>query len=179
MTQNNLGSALATLGEREPGAAHLQQAVAAYRAALLERTRERVPLDWAATQCGLGNALHDLGERESGTAHLKQAVAAYRAALLEYTRERVPLDWARTLGSLGSALYYLGTRTHDATALCQALGDEASAWQVFSEAAPRYASMAADNAKEVVGAIHHQFQGTAPPCLQTYSAVLKQMGIPN
>ena len=47
MTQNNLGNALATLGERESGTARLEEAVAAYRAALEERTRERVPLDWA------------------------------------------------------------------------------------------------------------------------------------
>ena len=45
------------LGERETGTARLEEAVAAYRAALEERTRERVPLDWAATQNNLGLAL--------------------------------------------------------------------------------------------------------------------------
>ena len=53
--------------------------MAAYRAALEERTRERVPLDWAMTQNNLGTALRALGERESGTARLEEAVAAYRA----------------------------------------------------------------------------------------------------
>jgi tetratricopeptide (TPR) repeat protein len=47
MTQNNLGTALTTLGEREAGTARLEETVEAYRNALLERTRERVPLDWA------------------------------------------------------------------------------------------------------------------------------------
>jgi hypothetical protein len=47
-TQNNLGIALATLGERESGG--LDEAVAAYRAALEERTRDRVPLLWATTR---------------------------------------------------------------------------------------------------------------------------------
>ena len=56
-TQNNLGNALRTLGERESGTARLEEAVAAYRAALEECTRERVPLDWATTQNNLGNAL--------------------------------------------------------------------------------------------------------------------------
>ena len=56
-TQNNLGIALATLGERESGTAQLEEAVAAYREALEELTRERVPLDWATTQNNLGNAL--------------------------------------------------------------------------------------------------------------------------
>ena len=96
MTQNNLGSALASLGERESGTAKLEEAVAAFREALKERTRERVPLDWAMTQMNLGTALGTLGERESGTAKLEEAVAAFREALKERTRERVPLDWAMT-----------------------------------------------------------------------------------
>ena len=78
--------------------------MAAYRAALEERTRERVPLEWATTQNNLGNALRRLGERETGTARLEEAVAAYRAALEERTRERVPLDWATTQNNLGNAL---------------------------------------------------------------------------
>ena len=61
----------------------LEEAVAAYREALKERTRERVPLEWAKTQNNLGNALSTLGERESGTARLQEAVAAYREALKE------------------------------------------------------------------------------------------------
>jgi tetratricopeptide (TPR) repeat protein len=85
-------------------------AVAVYRAALEERTRERVPLDWAATQNNLGNALQALGERETGTGRLEQAVAAYRAALEEYTRERVPLHWAMTERNLSRALTLLASR---------------------------------------------------------------------
>ena len=107
-TQNNLGNALRTLGERESGTARLEEAVAAYRDALEERTRERVPLDWATTQNNLGIALRTLGERESGTARLEEAVAAYRDALQERTRERVPLDWAMTQNNLGTALSTLG-----------------------------------------------------------------------
>ena len=61
MTQNNLGNALRSLGERESGTARLEQAVEAYRAALQERTRERVPLDWAMTQNNLGLALCEPG----------------------------------------------------------------------------------------------------------------------
>jgi tetratricopeptide (TPR) repeat protein len=43
MTQTNLGTALSTLGERESGTARLEEAVAAYRAALEEWTREASP----------------------------------------------------------------------------------------------------------------------------------------
>jgi hypothetical protein len=39
-----------SLGARESGTARLEEAVAAYRAALEEWTRARVPLDWAGTQ---------------------------------------------------------------------------------------------------------------------------------
>ncbi|MBO6882800.1 MAG: tetratricopeptide repeat protein [Marivita sp.] len=107
---NSLATALAILGEREIGTARLEEAVAAYRSALEEHTREQVPLDWAMTQNNLGNALQNLGTRESGTARLEDAVTVFRSALEEYTRERVPLDWAMTQNNLGTALATLGER---------------------------------------------------------------------
>ena len=94
MTQMNLGIALETLGARESGTAHLEEAVAAYRAALEERTRDQVPLDWAMTQMNLGIALETLGQRESGTAHLEEAVAAWNACLA-VTNSVWPSDWVR------------------------------------------------------------------------------------
>jgi tetratricopeptide (TPR) repeat protein len=89
-------TALEALGERESGTGKLEEAVGAFRAALKEYTRERVPLNWAVTQMNLGAALERLGERESGTGKLEEAVAAFREALKEYTRDRVPLEWAAT-----------------------------------------------------------------------------------
>ena len=68
--------------------------MAAYRAALEERTRDRVPLDWAKTQMNLGNALETLGERESGTARLEEAVAAFDACLT-VTTSAWPVQWVR------------------------------------------------------------------------------------
>jgi tetratricopeptide (TPR) repeat protein len=88
----------------------LEEAVAAFHAALQEYTRERVPFAWAITQSNLGNALLTLGQREGGTAHLEQAVDAYRSALTEWTRERAPLQWAATQNNLGDALSILGER---------------------------------------------------------------------
>ena len=90
----NLGIALATLGERESGTARLDEAAAAYRAALQEWTRDRVPLDWAKTQMNLGNALATLGERESGTGRLEEAVAAWDACLT-VTATVWPSEWVR------------------------------------------------------------------------------------
>ena len=82
MTQTNLGNALALLGMRLGESKWLKEAVAAYGAALEERTRDRVPLDWALTQSNLGNALQGLGEMEGSVDLLEQADAAYSAALV-------------------------------------------------------------------------------------------------
>ncbi|MFM9099888.1 MAG: tetratricopeptide repeat protein, partial [Cyanobium sp.] len=108
--QDEAASALYKQGEELGDNDALREAVAAYREALKERTRERVPLQWATTQNNLGAVLGGLGERESGTERLEEAVAAYREALKEYTRERVPLDWAMTQNNLGNALGRLGER---------------------------------------------------------------------
>src|SRR5215831_2340754 len=114
-TQNNLGLALVTLGERESGTVRLEEAVVAFHEALKEVIREGAPLQWAMIQNNLGLTLQRLGGRESGAAKLEEAVVAYREALKERTRERVPLDWAMTQHSLGVALSQLGER-EDGTA---------------------------------------------------------------
>jgi tetratricopeptide (TPR) repeat protein len=89
-TQNNLGLALWRLGERESGTVRLEEAVTAYREALQEWTRARVPLEWTLAQNNLGLALQTLGARESGTARLTEAVAAYREALRAFTFAAAP-----------------------------------------------------------------------------------------
>jgi tetratricopeptide (TPR) repeat protein len=129
--RNNLGNALKTLGERESGTVRLDEAVAAYQAALQEYTRERVPLQWAATQNNLGNALQTLGSRESDTARLNQAVAAYQAALQEYTRERVPLDWAASFGNQGVALMLIADRNNDGAVAVTAVQHIEAAYEVL------------------------------------------------
>jgi hypothetical protein len=48
VTQTNLGNALLALGGREIGTAHLEEAIAAYRAVLEVWTREVVPLRWSS-----------------------------------------------------------------------------------------------------------------------------------
>jgi tetratricopeptide (TPR) repeat protein len=121
-TAGNLrGNALLSLGERESGTERMEEAVLSYRAALEERTRDRVPLDWATTQSNLGCALWSLGGRECGTARLEEAVLAHRAALGERTRDRVPLDWAATQNNLGNALWSLGERESGTARLKEAV----------------------------------------------------------
>ena len=93
LTQMNLGNALRVLGSRESGTVRLEEAVTAYRGALEEMTRDRVPPQWALTQMNLGSALSMLGSRESGTARLEEAVTAWDACLtaeLTLTSKRPP-----------------------------------------------------------------------------------------
>jgi tetratricopeptide (TPR) repeat protein len=91
---------LQTIGAREPGTARLEEALAAHRQALLERTRERVPLDWAATQNNLGGALKALGERARDAARLEEAIQSFTGALEVYRSARTGLD----LGGIESNL---------------------------------------------------------------------------
>ena len=127
-----LGNALQTLGERESVSDRLEQAVAAYEAALRIYTRERAPLQWAGTQNNLGTALAALGRRKSGTDHLERAVAAYEAAFQEYTRECIPLDWAATQNNLGNTLQTLGERESGTARLEQAVAAYEAALQVHT-----------------------------------------------
>jgi tetratricopeptide (TPR) repeat protein len=105
-----LANALRVDGDQTGARQPLEEAIALFQETRKERSRERVPLDWAATQKNLGRALLRLGAREPGTLRLEAAVAAYPEALKEYTRERVPLDWADTQNDLGIALLDLGER---------------------------------------------------------------------
>jgi hypothetical protein len=70
----NLGTALCRLGERESGTARLEEAVTAYRAALEEWTRERVPLDWAMSTGNQGVVLMLIAERLSDVTKARLAV---------------------------------------------------------------------------------------------------------
>ena len=76
-----LAEVLWRLGEREGQTDRLEEAVAAFHAALKESRREPAQLQWAMIQTNLGTALRALGERETGTSRLEEAIAAYESAL--------------------------------------------------------------------------------------------------
>jgi hypothetical protein len=63
LQRRDSANALESLGERESGADKLEEAVAAYRAALQEWTRERVPVDWAASLGNQGIAMMLIADR--------------------------------------------------------------------------------------------------------------------
>ena len=144
MTQNNLGIALKTQGERTEGAAGTQllaEAVTAYRKALEVYTRAALPQGWAATQNNLGTALQTQGERTEGAAGaqlLVEAVTAHRQALEVYTRAALPQDWAMTQNNLGIALKTQGERTEGAAGtqlLAEAVAAHRQALEVRTRAA--------------------------------------------
>ena len=138
IANGNLGTALQTLGGRESGTARLEEAVVAYRAALEESSRDRVPLAWATTQNNLGNALQSLGERESGTARLEEAVAAHRAALEEYTRDHVPLSQAYSDHGLANGLAALAIREKSAPRMEEALTCMRAAVEIYRQSGETY-----------------------------------------
>jgi tetratricopeptide (TPR) repeat protein len=113
--------ALYRQGDEYGDNAALLDAIAAFRSAQREWTRDRVPLDWAKAQTYLGSALTRLGERESGTARLHEAISALRVALEVRTRELVPLDWARTQARVADALELLGERDEGTAHLLEAV----------------------------------------------------------
>ena len=95
---NDLGTALRTLGEREAGTARLEEAVAAYRAALTEYRQDRVPLDWARTLGNEGVALLTLADRTGDLGRARQALE--QLTLAEAT--------LRSGGHIPGADYYVG-----------------------------------------------------------------------
>jgi tetratricopeptide (TPR) repeat protein len=120
-----------TLGGREAGTARLEEAIEAYRNALLEYTPERVPLQWAMTLDNLGVAWSNLpsGDRD---ANLRQAIACYEAALRVRSETDFPLDWAMTQSTLGNAWSDLPSGNRDAN-LRQASACYEAALRVYTE----------------------------------------------
>ena len=80
----------------ESGTARLEEAVIAYRDALTERTRERVPLDWAMSLGNQGVALMRLAER------LQDATMAETA----FQQIETAFETMRAGGHAPNAAYY-------------------------------------------------------------------------
>lgn len=133
---NDLGRADVVLAERATGTHHLEEAIAAFRGALGERSRDRVPMDWAATQNNLGLSLKMLGTRQKSTARLEEAAAALRSSLEVRTRDKAPLDWALTQANLADTLRSIGESDNDIGRLAEAVSlyppvlEERASWKV-------------------------------------------------
>ncbi len=88
----------------------LSKAIEAYERALIYRTAERAPLDYAMTKNYIGNAYARLAGYQEPVENLGKAIAAYERALVYRTAEHSPLDYAATQNNLGSA--YLKLAEH-------------------------------------------------------------------
>jgi tetratricopeptide (TPR) repeat protein len=117
VTQNNLGNALqaqATRAKPPENLRLLDEAVTAYRQALLVFTREQRPQMWAMTKHNLGSALQEKATRSQGpdaNRLFEEAVSAYQEALLIWTREQRPQQWAMAQNNLARAYFNLNEWT--------------------------------------------------------------------
>jgi hypothetical protein len=104
MTQNNLGNALRILGERERGTARLEEAVSAFREALQENTRARVPLDQGFTQMNLALVYPALFDKDHQPRHLDEALEAVDGALEEFRKAKADFYIEEAEGVRGEIL---------------------------------------------------------------------------
>ncbi len=115
--QDNLGSTLGILGQRQRGTRMLETAISAFENSLTRRDRVRTPFDWASTQNNLGNALGILGQRQRDEELLEKSIAAFESALDIRTSEQSPEDWATTQNNLAAVLQSLGQQKKDSKML--------------------------------------------------------------
>ena len=154
MSQNNRVPAFHFPAAPEQGAELMNEAVAAYRAALQGRAREIDPLGWASAQSGLGLSLVQQAvwtEGAAGAELLESAITGYRLALEVWTREAHPSSWADLHSNIGAALHYLALRSEDAAIelLEQAVRSYRAALEVFTpETHPESWALAQSNTGE-------------------------------
>ena len=73
---------------RRSSTTRLEEAIEAFRAALQERTRERVPLQWAYSEQGLANALRAVAMRQKHAAQMTEALTCMRSAAEVYQQSK-------------------------------------------------------------------------------------------
>ncbi|MGH8068904.1 MAG: hypothetical protein ACRERE_27465 [Candidatus Entotheonellia bacterium] len=140
---------------------------------LLDNSTERQ--DWSDIRVILGSALSTFGEQTGTNEPLEEAVAAYREALQERTRERVPLQWAITQSNLGNTL---GRQKRDATLICEALGKQFMAWEVFVISSPYHATRVVNNAKSTIATLKNSFNSLIyEACMAQKIEALRRMGL--
>jgi CHAT domain-containing protein len=83
-------------------AQNLEEAIAAYQAALTVTTQTAMPVEWAMTMINLANA-YQTRIRGDRAQNLEDAIAAYRAALTVRTQTAMPVEWATTMMNLAAA----------------------------------------------------------------------------
>lgn len=91
------------LGERSKDLATLRLGQAYFVDALLIRTKDASPRDWAITQNALGTILVRIGEIEEKPERISEALTAFTSALAGFDAKLAPLDVAMVHDNIGSA----------------------------------------------------------------------------
>jgi hypothetical protein len=84
----------------------MNQATAAFEAALTVLTPDTHPVEWSTAQMCLGNALTEV-PLGNIVHNVEKAIDAYKVVLDVRTREDRPVDWAFTQSNLAAALVRL------------------------------------------------------------------------
>jgi len=175
MTENDLGVALKTLGERQAGTGLLDEAASAFRSATEEMTRDDAPLQWAMARNNLGATLEALGARETGTARLEEAATVYRDVLKEFAGEK--RQWATAQNNLGGVLTLLGQLETGTARLAEAVAAYHEALTEFTrEGATLEQAMTQNNLGIALQALALR-QGDAAPleeAVAAYRAALQE-----
>jgi tetratricopeptide (TPR) repeat protein len=108
ITQQLLGHALITLGERDPSSGGYAQAVACDRSALEVLTAENDPDDLSNAEIDLGTALGSIGEAHGQADQMLDAANQMRAGATYRLRQRDPAAWVNAQVALSSTLNQLG-----------------------------------------------------------------------
>ncbi|WP_372850497.1 hypothetical protein [Sphingomonas sp.] len=109
-TQSAIGDALYNLDRVQGGTAHLEEAIAAYRLALLEYKRASDPAAaWIALHINIGQSLEALGKTAQSPARLREAIASYQLAIRRRGRTPDIRYWPTIDAGLARALFTLGT----------------------------------------------------------------------
>lgn len=110
IAQNNLGTTLVVLGERDANPTILAEAVKVLRNASDKYRQAGMTLNWAATQDNLGNALAAAGSHDSNRTRLLAAESAFRNAIQAYENNNKRQDVLMTQNNLATVLMLLGDR---------------------------------------------------------------------
>ncbi len=126
------GHGLAYLFAVDPTGPWVQQAVEAYRAALLRAQPELRGIEEAQLHKHLGALMAAQGDRSAEAAWQELAVAEFKAGLECLVRARYPQEWASLQNKLGLALYKLDMLTGRPDLLKEALLAFQSALQIYT-----------------------------------------------
>ncbi len=112
-SQQAFGIALGILGQRQGGTRNLENAIAAFEAALSIRNPKDNPQTFSESQNSLGNALGALGHRLGDEEMLKNSVQAFELALEQQTKVAGLPERTTTQNNLAAVLQSQGQRNSD------------------------------------------------------------------